>query len=210
MFNNPLGKLIGLATFICFPAAAFDESRLWLPLSYQTLYLQLKDAAENVDALERCSEILDGTIDLEQSRKDHPIFRFRCRQVNGRTYSEMVDGISLETLTTKIPSVKNLSEEEKERLRLEEEKRKLEEKMARLAKAREVCEAYKAERTRLMLNMNDLERQPEPESLGENHWVFRINFDAEGGSGELLEFQARCEVRETEIQRFEMGKRPTG
>src|SRR5687768_15959346 len=82
------------------PAFALDSQRLWLPTRYQTLYLPLVKAAETAESLDRCVTVIEGTIDLEQSRPEHPIYRILCRQENGRTYNEMVDGLTFATLTT--------------------------------------------------------------------------------------------------------------
>lgn len=79
---------------------ALDEERLWLPVSHEKLYLHLKKAALNAEQLDRCKQVLRGTVDFEQGTEDKPIFRILCRQPNGKTYNEMVDGLSGEPMTT--------------------------------------------------------------------------------------------------------------
>lgn len=85
------------------PSPAVDAARLWLPTTYKTLYLPLKEAAQAAQNLERCVTILEGTIDLALSQPGHAIFRILCRQEDGSSYNEMVDGRTFETLTTSEP-----------------------------------------------------------------------------------------------------------
>ncbi len=210
-----------LILLFCVSAFSFEEERLWLPLSYQTLYLKLKDAAAAAESLERCTEVLEGTIDLSQGSRENPIFRIHCRLSNGRTYNEMVDGTTNETLTTKQVVAKELSLEELELQRLEAEKRKLQEKRQRIEGAWHVCNQKWLEKTRLMINVRSLhEILPEPgvssQKDSNSHsgdpeeaiYVFNIDFDADSVGGELLKFQAICTVENKEIKDFVIQKRP--
>lgn len=71
------------------------NERLWLPQEYRIHYIKLKEAALVVEALDQCNEILRGTLDLDLSTTEHSYYRFLCRQPDGVTYSEIVDGITL-------------------------------------------------------------------------------------------------------------------
>lgn len=177
-----------------FNTAALDEERLWLPVSYQALYLKLRDAAIAAENLNRCVAVLDGTIDLEQSTEDHPIFRIRCRQENGRTYNEMVDGLSIETLTT--PKHVDAGPSVEERL-LAEEQRRREEAQARLKRMWEMCYDGFLEKSRLMINLQvpEFDGIPSPETLDEDQATFTFDFMAEDIEGQKLEFTASCMAR---------------
>ena len=107
-----LNKSIAVAAvLISLPTMnANSDDGLWLPSSQIGYYPQLKKAAEAAQTLPDCIFIQEGTLDLEQSRKDHPIFRIKCRRSSGKTYNEMVDGISFEPLTTKLPTAEEIQE----------------------------------------------------------------------------------------------------
>ena len=78
----------------------YDESRLWLPLKYERYYLKLKKATQSAFELDRCVKVLESTIDLEKSTSYAPFFKVLCRQPNGKTYIEIVDGTTFQPLTT--------------------------------------------------------------------------------------------------------------
>ena len=191
-------------------AHALNEDRLWLPLSYQKLYLKLKDAAQAAEDLDRCVDVLDGTIDLERSTDNHPIFRIRCKQENGKTYSEMVDGITNETLTTPLIIKTEPTEAELEQRRLEEEKRKLEEKQARIQLLWNLCARTFHAKTKLMINLSGPKSEDElkPEVYDEEHAIFVFDFDAEDIAGGQLSFRGNCDVNDEQVLSFHMGKRP--
>jgi len=190
---------------------SLDESRLWLPISYQPLYLKLKEAALKAESLERCVDVLAGTLDLDASEENLPIYRIRCRQPDGSVYVEMVDGFSMKTLTTPVIEVIPLTEEEKEQLRLEEERKKLEEIQIRKQTLWSLCDTEISKKTRLMTNLVRLtDSMPEPTTFEDDLAVFNMDFDAESVSGDKLVFRAKCVVvGGSEIQ-LKMGKRPEG
>lgn len=179
------------------PAAALDERRLWLPVRYQSLYLPLVKAAQRAEALDRCVTVMEGTMDIEQSRPGHPIFRILCRQPNGHTYNEMVDGLTFTTLTTPAVVERELTQEEQELLRQQEQARRQAEIAARKTEAWEFCRRKLVYSTRMMLSLQwlvDLEGLPEPEVFEEDNIRFRADFDARNMQGELLHFTAECRV----------------
>ncbi len=188
-----------------FSAAAFDESRLWLPVTYQTHYLKLKEAAASAESLERCEEVVSGTLDRDRSRDSHPVFRITCRQPDGRTYNEMVDGLSFETMTTPRGAKYKLTKEELVQQRLEEERRKQakKEKMAL-----QVCEDQLRQRIKLMENPRRLgEDNSEPVSRTKEELVYVIDFDAETLNGEALHYRATCRFGSATDYELHIGKR---
>jgi len=175
-------------------AHAIDESRLWLPVSQQKYYLDLKAAAESAEELDVCVTVLRGTLDDEQSSEGHPMYRILCRRNDGVSYNEMVDGITFETLTNVKRSPGELSEAELERLRLQ--------KLERKNKYTKLCEAQFKGATH---SMNKLHRltplYPEPDMYDGEVATYTYDFDAESMQRQPLHFSATCSVnREGEAE----------
>jgi hypothetical protein len=168
-----------IAGLVVCQAYALDESRLWLAKNHEKLYLDLRAAAKSAEALERCVTVLRGTLDLEQSAPDHPIFRIQCRQENGRTYNEMVDGLSKETLTTKLEKPKELSEEDIAA-----------QKQIFLDRCMQLFEA----KTSLFKALKLKEGKPEPESFTMQEAKYYLDFDAENVEGQPLSYRTICMV----------------
>lgn len=177
---------------------ALDEDRLWLPVRYQTLYLSLVKAASVAEELERCVSVVEGTLDLEQSKPEHPVYRIQCRQESGRTYNEMVDGLSFATLTTVEVVEPELSAEEQEMLRVQEELRRQEEIARQKQDAWQVCRSQLLERTKLMMDLTwqtEIEGEREPEVYSEEEIRFSVDFDARSMWEEPLHYTADCTLR---------------
>ena len=189
-------KILIVFSTLPYQAWCLDEKRLWLPTQHQKLYLSLKDAALAAESLDRCVDVLRGTIDMEQSRPDNPIFRILCRQENGRTYNEMVDGNTSTTLTTKIEIPKELTAEEIEAQRLAEEKRIEEEQAKRKADHWSICNRLFTQKTHLMKNLERLDGDEplQPAKFNDTKTEFVINFDAKDFYGALLHYTATCTI----------------
>lgn len=186
-------------------AEAFDENRLWLPITYQTHYLRLKEAAASAESLERCEEMLSGTLDRDRSSRDHPVFRITCRQPDGQTYNEMVDGLSFETLTTSRETKYKLTDEELAQKKLAEERRQQAEKEK---SALLVCKDKLQQRVRGMKNIRWLNKgAPEPVSGTDDELVYIIDFDAEAYGGEALHYRSTCHFRSLADFHLKIGKR---
>lgn len=176
-------------------ASAVDSQRLWLPVKYQTRYLDLIRAAETAEAIDRCVSVVEGTLDLEQSQPQHPIYRILCRQENGRTYNEMVDGLTFATLTTPKIVEPVLTPEEQERMRQQEEVRRLAEIAHRKATAWQACRQELVNRTHLMMELHwaeDLDAPLEPTEFTAEAARFFVNFNARSMWGEPLRYTAEC------------------
>ncbi len=199
---------VGFLT-VCHPLAfALDESRLWLARSHQIHYLPLVHSAQAAEAISRCTEVMEGTLDLDQSRPGHPIFRILCRQPDGRSYNEMVDGLSFETLTTPKPIEVALTPEEEARIKREEEAKRQEAIAQRKLMLWKMCEVQLQARTKMMLNLTWLhEGHPEPIEFSEQDAVFEVDFDAKSIWGVELKYQARCEVNDEAVTATQLTKR---
>ena len=182
-----LGLLILTASAV---SHAVDRNPLWLPVKYQTLYLSLIKAASAAEELDRCREVVEGTLDLDQSTPDHPIFRILCRQESGLTYNEMVDGLSFVTLTTSLDSEKH--------------------RHMRTQTAWQQCRLHLLERTQLMTDLHwlsDIDAPLEPESITAEEVRFVVDFDAKSMGRELLRYRGECAVVEDKVQ-VSLRRRP--
>lgn len=113
-------------------ASAVELEQLWVPKSHLRHLPRLYDAAQLVEDSSRCHEFLEGSMALDQSSLEHPVFKFRCRDAERRTYGILVDGPSLEKLDDTRPggqvSFAQLEQEYQQELeRKKERERKLEE-----------------------------------------------------------------------------------
>lgn len=79
-------------------AQTVDLDQLWLPQSYLRHLPRLYDAAQLVDASSRCAEFITGTVAVDRSRLEQPVFTFTCRDQNRQTYALLVDGLTLNKL----------------------------------------------------------------------------------------------------------------
>jgi len=183
-----------VSTLAISPVWAVDESRLWLPSNFEKRYLDLLSSAKAAESLERCETVIRGTIDLEQSTRDKPIFRIQCRQENGRTYNEMVDGTTHKTLTTVIEEPKVLSPEEMEAARLEQEKKRLEAEGAQKAVFLEQCLTSFRNKTKLFQSLDLVNEAPEPEEFTMESAKFYLDFGALNLEGQKLSYRAICLV----------------
>lgn len=213
--KSDFGAVIKTASAACyFLTAAFsesgwalDENRLWLPVSHEKLFLDLKKAAEKTEALDRCKEVVRGTIDLRRSKAEHPIYRIQCRQSNLRTYNEMVDGLSFETLTTKVEKVEELSEADKEALRLEEERKQAEALQELKDGYRESCLNELASKTKLFKQKVLLDPVPEPVEFASEKAKFYIDFDSVDLNEISLKYRAICIAQQDESVEIHIRKR---
>lgn len=178
------------------PSSAVDESRLWVPTNYERQYLDLVKAAKAAESLDRCVSMIRGTIDIERSSQEHPIFRIQCRQESGRTYNEMVDGISFETLTTPVIVEQKLSAEELAALKLEEERERLENIEKTKVGFLDRCKVELDAKSRLFINMKLLNPEPEPQEFTLENAKYYLDFDAEDINGVALKYRAICWVGE--------------
>lgn len=188
-----------LFSLISSPSIAVEDKRLWLPGKYAGLFIELKKAAEAAESLERCVSVQQGTIDEDDSKPDHPIYRILCKQENGRNYNEMVDGLTFETLTTVVEVPVEPTPEELEAMRIAEEKRKEEEKRARINHLWGLCEEKIKHRVKLMSDFSWVTEMPaEPSRYEESFVQFTVDFDAKDIQKSPLHYQAVCNFSEND------------
>jgi hypothetical protein len=174
---------------------ALDDSRLWLPTKYSTLFLSLKEAAAAAEVLDRCVTILRGTLDLEKSTTEQPIYRFLCRQASGLTYNELVDGLTMETLTTKVVVQLPPTAEELELQKIEEEKQRVAAEEATKQYLWQLCEKELNSKIGLMDGVRWIsDYPPEPDVYEAKGAVFTLEFDAKDMYGKALHYRTRCNI----------------
>ncbi|MBX2857330.1 MAG: hypothetical protein KTR17_01605 [Cellvibrionaceae bacterium] len=176
---------------------AVDDSRLWLPGRYQSLFVDLKQAAQSAGNLDKCHKVLSGTLDLDQSSAEKPIFRILCRKPNGKTYNEMVDGVSKQTLTTLQGSEAVLNLDALIDLRQREgASRKVQVINEQIKLFWPVCKNAFLKRTSQMINVKTFfEGDIDPVEYQQWQLTFQFDFDAEDPSGAPLKYEATCRIR---------------
>ena len=192
---------------VSMPAISVDESRLWLAKSDQVLYLPLVRAALAAANLERCVEVLEGTLDRTQSTSERPMFRILCRQADGKSYNEMVDGLSFETLTTPKVVEVVLTEEQIEQRKREEQERQRQEDERRKMSLWQMCMQALQDRTKMMIDLTwDSQSQPEPITFDASSAVFKVQFQAKSIWGEALRYEATCTVDNERVKSVEIKR----
>lgn len=160
--------IYGCTVTIASLSYGFDEKRLWLPVKYQNLYVDMKKAAEVAEQQESCKELLKGTLDRDQSTSELPVFRFLCRREDGVTYNQMIYGMEPKIATP----------QELEQLEM---------------LYRERCLNAYEKATALMLQKKALfENTLKPDIMEEEMAVFVLDFDARSVQGVPLRYRARC------------------
>lgn len=174
---------------------AVPDSRLWLPVSYRVHMGKLRKAAKLVeDQAESCETIISGSLHVDLSSKQRPIFKFVCRNPQRRSFALLIDGISQEVVDSRNPSeTKSFEALRQEKLaRLEQQR--VEAELSRRAHFWTLCEQALERRT---TNMRDLQwlttDKPEPDVSLEGHVRYFVNFDAKDFKGKHLRYRAECD-----------------
>ncbi len=150
---------------VCGPAVqAVELEQLWFPESYLRHLPRLYDGAKLVAESERCAQFINGSVQVDRSSLTHPVFRYNCRDQGLRTYSLLVDGLTLEVLDPTRPGGRvSFAELEREWEAELERQRQLEE--ARAAVQQEIDEELALRRQQALeqarLEQEELERQLE-------------------------------------------------
>lgn len=212
-------------------------AQLLLPKSYQQHLSKLQRAAELALATDRCERILQGGLQLDRSRPEHPVFRILCRDQHQQSFAMLVDGLSLHLLDDTRPggsiSFAEWQQEidaEKERQRvleeleaaalLQEAERRRDLEMLRLAQetlaieeARrkrlwEFCQQQLAIKVKTMREVSWLTNSmPEAHVDESNRLGFYIDFDAEDLYRQPLLYRAECRIQSEEDYRLTIRPR---
>lgn len=206
--------LTALAFSIPLAAQGFDASRLWLPKSEAKHYKTLLAAAELATADESCSTLLEGTIDLEQSSLERPLFRIQCRGPDGLSFNTMIEGQELQALPSTRPDSAVLDG-------APIRSRKIDPVAAKTMQSQRIemadvphpawpaCQSALVEQTQKMLALKWLQKWPlqaEPPSAEQGH--FTADFDAVDPYRQPLRYRALCTYGPDSAVKVEILRRP--
>lgn len=199
-----LGVVLVWLALYCPAVSGLDESRLWLPISYKQYYFELLASGLAAEAQTECDSVVEGTVDLDQSSRDKPVFRVLCRNADGRTFNMLVDGLTRTVLTPGHEVEQLLTPEQRAaraRRRAEESARRQRQAAAEKARQqRQLTEGYWAQCEQALqptvANMLSVEWLEDPQSamVTAEGAVFTRNFTARDYTGNALFFTAECEV----------------
>lgn len=116
-------KIVWLSILLSASVNAVELDQLHLPKSYLKYLPRLLDGARLMEGSEQCHKFLSGTVKLDASTLDHPVFVYTCRDKALLTYRWLVDGQDLMVLDDTRPEGRiSFADIQKE---AEEERRKL-------------------------------------------------------------------------------------
>lgn len=177
--------------FISVPVNASSlTDKLWLPISYQSHYNRLLDAAEKVTNLEDCHRFLKGGLAEGASTKQHVVFSLRCRNMQRQTFTVMVDAKSLNM--TRMEDIWRESDKKAEAF---EKQQKLRQRLANRDQYWSVCERTFKEKTQ---NFNQVEIVTpfpiKPDITEKGGFLYLIEFESLGLKGAPLSYIANAEI----------------
>lgn len=139
-----VGGVLWLSLVFSPPLTAVDMDQLWVPKSYLRHLPRLYDAARQVETFAGCKELVEGTTHLGRTTAEHPVFTFKCRNEEGKTFSLMVDGPTLKKVDDSRPggliSFEQLQEEYEQAQARERERERKERELAALQQQRQEAE----------------------------------------------------------------------
>ncbi|GAA6150835.1 hypothetical protein [Pseudoteredinibacter isoporae] len=156
-------------------ASKAADPYLWLPTSYKGKLPQLKQAVEVARENPRCSRVLKGTVNVDLSSQQVPVFKILCRDDERKTFSLLLDGTSFKTY-----------DRTKSRFHKGPSERSMREFWTACNKA--VADMYEDFRTIRVLTRE----RPEPTLYKDATVGIAIDFDAVSLIGERLAFRAEC------------------
>ncbi|MCV6626208.1 MAG: hypothetical protein OIF38_08935 [Cellvibrionaceae bacterium] len=157
------------------PSATWAEAYLWLPASYKSQLPALQAAAEVAATNPRCLTLLKGTINVDHSTQEAPVFRFLCRDKNRKTFGFLLDGKSYKAFD---PSDSRFHKGPSER--------SMREYWSSCQRA--ISDMYEDYRTIKILT----KKRPKPILYQDATVGIAIDFDAISLIGEPLQFRAEC------------------
>ena len=177
-------KLCSVSVGVCLAlmsigSVAFEDSALWLPASFQKLAPELRQAAKNMEATDRCQKVLRGYLHDSSRAVDDATFMIVCRAPDRKTYSVMVNAQTLEvTYPFADDGTKTYVGAELQ---------------ARVDKVWKSCKKLYESKTKFMRNLKTLTKgQPDPQVSDTGAVTLNIDFDAESLQGSPLNYRANC------------------
>lgn len=172
----PVWRVICCVALLTSAVTAYGaQPYLWLPKSYKHAMPKLELAVAEVLKSPRCEQVLKGTINIDLSSIEQPVFKILCRDKERKTYVTVLEGNSLAVY-----------DRTKSRYHRGPTERSMREYWSTCQKA--VNDMYEDFRTIKVLT----KRRPEPILYKDGTVGIVINFDAISLIGEPLAFRAEC------------------
>ena len=184
---------------------------LWLPKSYQTHYLKLVEAAKKIQREPECWQLLNGRLNEGKSTLDDPIFYFRCRDNNRKSFSYEVDMKTMDIFSAHL---------ERQRLLAKKEAKKQAEIDAKLeaealdAKKKQENTYWKLCRKAIeqkISSFNDAkiitQEQPQGRSVDDETIQFKVDVDSLSLMNKVLRYSARCNISDPDTIDVKLKRR---
>ncbi len=205
-------------------AKPIPESQLLLPRSYQDHLPALQESARLALSTERCVRLLQGGLQLDRSRPEHPVFRILCRDAHQQSYAMLIDGLSFHLIDDTRPGgsisfadlqaeleaerqrQQILEAQQAEQLLREAEIRQnaemhrlaqeaIAQEAARLTGLWDVCQRQLALKVRAMRELVWITREMPEAHMGDDKRLrFYVDFDAEDLYRKPLHYRAVCDI----------------
>lgn len=156
------------------------DVHMWLPVSYQEKEDELSKAVDMIMDTERCERALKATISQDRSTVEHPVFKILCKDKDGVTYWELVDGINFAMIDDFLPGT-------------DAYKAAAAEKKLKLKNMWRTCISMMDEQYINFSNVRVLtKKQPTEIYKPDKSIHFYVDFDAVSSFGEGLKYSADC------------------
>lgn len=180
---------------------------LWLPKSYQEHYVKLIEAAKKIQREPECWKLLDGRLLESQSSPEAPVFYFRCRDADRKSFSYEVDMKTMGVFNHHLERQRLLAEKEAKKQALlaaqlmEENKYKETSywKLCREAIEQKISSFNEAKITS--------EEQRQIETVDEDTMQFTVNVDSLSLTNKALRYTASCRITDPESIDVEIKRR---
>jgi len=198
-----------LSTPVYAETKVVDRKKLWLPTSYQYHYHQLEIAAEKVAKEPDCFTILSGTVLESVSTIDHPVFNFRCRTKERRSFAIQVDGKTLKlTHSLKVRQEKLVQEALNAQEKAKNDPKILEARRLEQARYWGICLKELKKKTRLFKGVKVLTELPaKPDIIEDKEFIYTVDFDALSSRNATLKFRTQCIIEGLDIYKVSLMPR---
>lgn len=155
-----------------------DDRAMWLPIKYQSMASDLRDAAEKLESTEECERVIRASLKKPPKGGHAGTFLIICKDVQNETFSAMVDAASGDvTLSSDIKKAKPLVIDAALRDKIYED-----------------CDAAIQNKTQYMKSMEIMDGQRKKFKIEDNKVIsYHVDFNAQSMSGESLKYRATCQ-----------------
>lgn len=186
-----------------------DSKILWLPTSYQYHYHQLEIAAEKAAKEPDCFTIISGTVLESASTVEHPVFNFRCRTKERRSFAIQVDGKTLKlTNSIKVRKEKLAQKAIEEQEQAKKDPKIIEARRLEQARYWGICLKELKKKTRLFKGVKVLTELPaKPDIKEDKEFTYTVDFDALSSRNATLRFRIQCVIEGLDVYKVSLMPR---